>query len=104
MSKKLKSIEELEDVLLEARMLNLIKDVQFRPQSIIIQFHETKNVKRTIHEIIQYIKDNYNSCFPKIKYFHTREPLTDEDYPTLEIFHFSAYQQGVIREKQENTP
>ena len=101
---KLKSLEDLEDVLLEAKLLNLIQSVDFKPHSIVIQFHETKNVRKTIHKIITYISDNYACPFPKIKYFHTRDPLTDDDYPTLEIFHFAEMRKQQLKEKQENTP
>jgi len=104
MSIKLKSLEDLEDVLLEAKLLNLIQAVEFYPQSIVIQFHETKHVKKTIHKIIAYITNNYECSFPRIRYFHTRPSLTDDDYPTLEIFHFAEMRKQQIKEKQENTP
>jgi len=101
---KLKSLEDLEDVLLEAKLLNLIQTVDFKPHSIVIQFHETKNVRKTIHKIITYISDNYASPFPKIKYFHVKDSVTENDYPTLEIFHFDAWRKEKLKEKQENTP
>lgn len=81
-----KSLDFLEEELICARLKNLISDVIFGPDSIIVILNPSKNVKITLSNLKNFIENN----FDEVKY--TSVTIDDKvSLYSIEIFHSINY-------------
>ena len=80
---KKKSINDLKDILLDAKYKNLIKDVIFYEHHITICFYQSEDLQNTVLSLQNHIKNVY---YP-IQFFYT--DVTEK--LILEIFHFENF-------------
>lgn len=78
----MKSLKILEEQLIQARVLNLIRSVEFYPNHLRVELFPVPNFKKTIYQLKEHIDVNYPDVEQVVS-------LINAEYPILYVYHYA---------------